>query len=58
MDQGQGSGMATLHQQLNAKEEEVDEAKAKANEEAQAQVAKVMKLLEEQGTCFSFLRAG
>jgi len=48
MDQGQGSGMATLHQQLNAKEEEVDEAKAKANEEAQAQVAKVMKLLEEQ----------
>jgi len=45
----EGEGLEALRQQLDEKEKELEEAKAKAVEEGRIQLAKVMKLVEDKG---------
>jgi L-lysine 2,3-aminomutase len=51
----EGEGLEALRQQLDEKEKELEEAKAKAVEEGRIQLAKVMKLVEDKGLPHRFV---
>lgn len=46
----EGEGLEALRQQLEEKEKEFEEIKAKAAEETQKQIESVMKLVEDKGS--------